>query len=157
MLVHEGELAMRKAGTFRVWFVAMLLMSAGCFGQSIAAQEKTDANRSAAYRIAAGDVLQIDVWKQPEITRTIPVQSDGTIRLPLVDGMKVSGLTAMQLAGLLRQKLTSFLENPQVTVTVVRIHGTFVPTMPTIQPAMPILPQRAPQMRDMPPAKCCVA
>jgi protein involved in polysaccharide export with SLBB domain len=108
---------------------------------------------SGAYHISAGDVLQIDVWKQPQVTRTLPVRPDGTIYLPLVDGVNVAGLTAMELAGLLREKLLPFLENPQVTVTVVRTRGTSAPTMP---PARPILPQRSPQM-DTPPTKCCVA
>lgn len=144
---------MLQAWTFRVWFGATLLMCVACFGQVISAQEKPKALATAQYRIAAGDVLQIDIWKQPEITRTIPVLPDGTIWLPLVSGVKVSGLTAMELAGLLREKLLDFLENPQVTVTVVPMHGTIAPKP---LPAMPIVPKRAPQM-DTPPVKCCVA
>jgi len=149
VLLNEGERALLQAWTFRVGLGAMLLLGVSCFGQVVAAQEKPKAVDSAQYRIAAGDVLHIDVWKQPEITRAIPVQLDGTIRLPLVDEVKVSGLTAMELAGLLRDRLLRFLENPQVTVTVVRMRRTFAP-------ATPILPRKAPQM-DAPPAKCCVA
>jgi hypothetical protein len=144
---------MREAWALRVWFSATLLTCIVCFGQVLVAQEKPNTVENRAYRIAAGDVLQIDVWKQPEITRTIPVLPDGAIYLPLVNGVKVAGLSAMELAGLLREKLLPFLANPQVTVTVVRMHGTPVPTT---LPAWPILPQRAPQM-DTPPAKCCVA
>jgi hypothetical protein len=132
---------MGEAGALRVWFGAMLLTCIVCFGQVLVAQEKPNTVENRTYRIAPGDVLQIDVWKQSEITRTIPVLPDGTIYLPLVNGVKVAGLTAMQLAGLLREKLLPFVDNPQVTVTVVRMRGT----PPTTLPARPILPQRAPQ------------
>src|SRR5580700_9666649 len=77
----------------------------------------------AEYRIGAQDVLQIDVWKEPEITRTIPVRPDGKISLPLLNDVQAAGLTAMQLAGNIREGLTKFLTNPQVTVTVTEINS----------------------------------
>ncbi|MGC2769229.1 MAG: polysaccharide biosynthesis/export family protein [Candidatus Acidiferrum sp.] len=78
---------------------------------------------TAEYRIGAQDVLQIDVWKEPEITRTIPVRPDGKISLPLLNDVQASGLTAMQLAGVIREGLTKYLTNPQVTVTVTMINS----------------------------------
>ena len=75
------------------------------------------------YRIGPQDVLQIDVWKEPEITRTIPVRPDGKISLPLLNDVQASGLTAMQLAGVIREGLTKYLTNPQVTVTVTMINS----------------------------------
>src|SRR5580700_2110728 len=77
----------------------------------------------AEYRIGAQDVLQIDVWKEPEITRTIPVRPDGKISLPLLNDVQAAGLTAMQLAGVIREGLTKYLTNPQVTVTVTMINS----------------------------------
>ena len=95
-------------------------------GQS--ADPKANAGNSGAaataeYRIGAQDVLQIDVWKEPEITRTIPVRPDGKISLPLLNDVQASGLTAMQLAGVIREGLTKYLTNPQVTVTVTMINS----------------------------------
>ena len=69
----------------------------------------------AEYRIGPQDVLQIDVWKEPEITRTIPVRPDGKISLPLLHDVQASGLTAMQLAVNIRDGLTKYLNNPQVS------------------------------------------
>jgi len=132
----------------------MLLLCASCFCHVARAQENATTEPHAFYRIVAGDVLQIDVWKQPEITRQVPVQTDGTIRLPFVDVVKASGLTAMQLAGHLRDEPIPFLQNPQVTVTVTRVRGTDVPTL---VPARPIAPQKGPQLRDTPPSKCCLS
>jgi polysaccharide biosynthesis/export protein len=73
------------------------------------------------YHIGPQDIVKIDVWKEPEITRTIPVRPDGKISLPLLNDVQAAGLTAMQLAGNIREGLTKFLTNPQVTVTVTEI------------------------------------
>jgi polysaccharide export outer membrane protein len=75
------------------------------------------------YRIGPQDIVKIDVWKEAEITRTIPVRPDGKISLPLLNDVQAAGLTAMQLAGNIRDGLTKFLTNPQVTVTVTEINS----------------------------------
>lgn len=75
------------------------------------------------YRIGPQDVVRIDVWKEPDITRTIPVRPDGKISLPLLNDVQASGLTSMQLAGSIREGLTKYLTNPQVTVTVTEINS----------------------------------
>jgi polysaccharide export outer membrane protein len=83
----------------------------------------TPATTDQEYRIGPQDVVQIDVWKEPEITRTIPVRPDGKISLPLLNDVQAAGLTAMQLAGSIREGLTKYLNNPQVTVTVTQINS----------------------------------
>ncbi len=75
------------------------------------------------YRIGPQDVIRIDVWKEPEITRTIPVRPDGKISLPLLNDVQAAGLTAMELAGNIREALTKYLTGPQVTVTVTEINS----------------------------------
>jgi polysaccharide export outer membrane protein len=77
----------------------------------------------AEYKIGPQDVLQIDVWKEPEITRTIPVRPDGKISLPLLNDIQATGLTSLQLAANIRDALKKFLNNPQVTVTVSAINS----------------------------------
>lgn len=80
-----------------------------------------DAN--ASYKIGPQDVLRIDVWKEPDISRIIPVRPDGKISLPLLNDVQASGLTSMQLAGAIREGLTKYITNPQVTVTVMEINS----------------------------------
>ncbi len=94
------------------------------------------------YRIGPQDVVQIDVWKEPEITRTIPVRPDGKISLPLLNDVQAAGLTAMQLAGNIREGLTKFLNSPQVTVTVTQINSrrVFVTGEVGRSGALPLLP-----------------
>src|SRR6266403_1609303 len=63
----------------------------------------------AEYKIGPQDVLKIDVWKEPEITRTIPVRPDGKISLPLLNDVQAAGLTAMELAGSIREGLSKYI------------------------------------------------
>jgi polysaccharide biosynthesis/export protein len=94
------------------------------------------------YKIGPQDVVQIDVWKEPEITRTIPVRPDGKVSLPLLNDVQAAGLTAMQLAGVIREGLTKFLTNPQVTVTVTTINSrrVFLTGEVSRTGALPLLP-----------------
>ena len=106
------------------------------------AEEAAKQTDEAEYRIGPQDVLQIDVWKEPEITRTIPVRPDGKISLPLLNDVQAAGLTAMQLAGKIREGLTKYLTNPQVTVTVTQINSRriFVTGEVVKSGALPLLP-----------------
>src|SRR5215468_5091312 len=80
----------------------------------------------ADYKIGPQDVLRIDVWKEPDISRTIPVRPDGKISLPLLNDVQASGLTALELAASIREGLSKFLNNPQVTVTVTDINSRHI-------------------------------
>jgi polysaccharide export outer membrane protein len=100
------------------------------------------ASQVAEYKIGPQDVVQIDVWKEPEITRTIPVRPDGKISLPLVNDVQAAGLTAMQLAAVIREGLTKYLTNPQVTVTVTMINSrrVYITGEVSRTGALPLLP-----------------
>jgi len=100
------------------------------------------ATNDAEYKIGPQDVLRIDVWKEPDISRVIPVRPDGKISVPLLNDVQASGLTAMQLAASLHDGLSKYLNNPQVTVTVTdsnsrRVYLTGEVTRPG---ALPLLP-----------------
>lgn len=111
-------------------------------GGKPAAAAATPAITGQDYHIGPQDVLQIDVWKEAEITRTIPVRPDGKISLPLLNDVQAAGLTAMQLAGNIREGLTKYLTNPQVTVTVTQINSrrVFVTGEVAHSGALPLLP-----------------
>ena len=70
------------------------------------------------YVIGPSDVLDINVWKDPELTQTVPVRPDGRITLPLIGELQVSGLTAMNVQLIVTNKLKEFVSNPEVTVIV---------------------------------------
>lgn len=77
----------------------------------------------AEYKIGAQDILRIDVWKEPEISRTVPVRPDGKVSLPLLNDVQAVGLTPMQLAAVIEDGLKKYITNPQVNVSVSEINS----------------------------------
>jgi polysaccharide biosynthesis/export protein len=77
----------------------------------------------AEYKIGPQDVLRIDVWREEQLTRTVPVRPDGKVTLPLLNDVQAAGLTPMQLAGVLSEGLKKYINNPQVTVTITEINS----------------------------------
>src|SRR5262249_3155761 len=71
-----------------------------------------------SYVIGADDVLAINVWKEPDVSRMVPVRSDGKISLPLAGEIQASGQTPKQLEQELTAKLKSYIAEPGVTVIV---------------------------------------
>jgi polysaccharide export outer membrane protein len=83
----------------------------------------TPATTDPAYVIGAEDVLDINVWKEPDMTRVVPVRPDGKITLPLINDVQAAGSTPQQLASAVTEKLRKFLTEPQVTVIVTQINS----------------------------------
>src|SRR5271155_1120827 len=106
-----------------------------------AAAEKA-ATQDPNYIIGAQDVLDISVWKEPEVSRTVPVRPDGKISLPLLNDVQAAGLTPLQLAAQVTESLKKFVANPQVTIIVTTINSQRVYIMGEVtRPgAYPLLP-----------------
>jgi polysaccharide export outer membrane protein len=81
------------------------------------------AGENPAYKIGPQDLLKIDVWKEDQLTRIVPVRPDGKITLPLLNDIQASGLTPMELASAISDQLKKYITNPQVTVTVTEINS----------------------------------
>ena len=71
-----------------------------------------------SYVIGANDVLAINVWKEPEISRSVPVRADGKISLPLIGELQAGGQTPRQLQQEIAKRLQSYISEPEVTVIV---------------------------------------
>jgi len=76
------------------------------------------AHSDSSYVIGANDVLAINVWKEPDISRSVPVRSDGKISLPLVGELQAGGQTPQQLEQEITKRLQSYISEPEVTVIV---------------------------------------
>ena len=76
-----------------------------------------------SYVIGNDDMLSINVWKEPEISRTVPVRSDGKISVPLAGEVQASGHTPLQLEDELSAKLKNYISEPEVTVIVTEIRS----------------------------------
>lgn len=70
------------------------------------------------YRIGKGDILEINVWKEEDLTRVVKVRTDGRISLPLLDDVMAEGLTPIELKKKIEKKLSQFITSPFVTVIV---------------------------------------
>jgi len=75
------------------------------------------------YVIGPDDVLVVNVWKEPEISRTVPVRPDGRITVPLLGDVEATGLTTRQLQTKIKQQLKNYLGNPEVTVIVEEVRS----------------------------------
>lgn len=75
------------------------------------------------YIIGPDDVLHVSVWKETDLTSTLPVRPDGKISMPLLDDVQAAGLTPMQLANSLTEKLKKFMADPRVTVVVTQMNS----------------------------------
>ena len=73
--------------------------------------------------IGVEDVLNINVWKEPEMSRVVPVRPDGMITLPLIGEIKAKGLTPVQLQDQITASLRKFMSDPQVTVIVAEVRS----------------------------------
>jgi polysaccharide biosynthesis/export protein len=73
------------------------------------------------YIIGPQDVLDVSVWKEPELTRTVPVRPDGKISLPLLNDVQAAGLTPSQLMSQITVNLSKYMNSPQVTVIVTQV------------------------------------
>ena len=132
-----------------LWIGLGTLMAAG----SVAAQtaDKSATKTAAAqtvpvtdpsYKIGPQDVLRIDVWKEAEISRSVPVRPDGKISLPLLNDVQAEGLTAMELSNMITEGLKKYITNPQVTVSISEINSrrVYVTGEVTRPGAFPLLP-----------------
>jgi polysaccharide export outer membrane protein len=96
--------------------------------QQVGAAPRDGTAQSAAtadpnYMIGGQDVLDISVWKEPELTLRVPVRPDGKISMPLLNDVQAAGLTPAQLAEQITESLKKFVTNPQVTVIVSEINS----------------------------------
>jgi polysaccharide export outer membrane protein len=76
-----------------------------------------------SFVIGANDVLAVNVWKEPDISRSVPVRSDGKISLPLAGEVQAAGMTPLKLEQDIASKLKNYISEPEVTVIVQQINS----------------------------------
>ena len=73
------------------------------------------------YKIGVDDVVQVSVWRNPELSVTVPVRPDGKISVPLVGDVQAGGLTPRQVAASVQKKLSLYVRDPQVAVILTQL------------------------------------
>jgi polysaccharide export outer membrane protein len=105
---------------FKIFVTVVLIagvLSTGCSKKGTVQPEAALID-STEYVIGPEDVLKVEVWREKALSETVTVRMDGMISLPLINDIKASGLTALQLQDSVAEKLKEFIDNPQVSVTV---------------------------------------
>jgi polysaccharide biosynthesis/export protein len=75
------------------------------------------------YVIGADDMLRISVWKEPDLSETLPVRPDGKISMPLLNDIPAAGLSPLQLKDSITEKLKKYIADPRVTVVVTAMNS----------------------------------
>ena len=100
-----------------------------------AALANSNALTAAEYQIGPEDVLDISVWKNPELSRTVPVRPDGKVSLPLLNDFQAAGLTPSDLREHLVARLSDFVPTPEVSVIVREVHSRKVAVVGAVKTA----------------------
>lgn len=130
--ICEGNLGMKKARQLgiKLGFVGLILTAFVTTGCSVNKLPEATTRASLTtnvndyqYLIGPGDNLTIFVWRNPEISGTFIVRPDGKLTTSLVEDIEVSGRTPSMLARQLEEQLSTYINNPRVTVSVGRFQG----------------------------------
>lgn len=138
--MYSGRSGVRNfAARLLKWTLLLAMLTGLTQAQDTAAPTQPDASKPAAapsaanppksvsgirpdsYIIGAEDVITIFVWKEPDMSKTIPVRPDGMISLPLVGEIKAAGYTPVQLEGVLADAMKKYVSEPQVTVVIEKV------------------------------------
>lgn len=105
-----------------LWAVACALIASILFVAPSGAQSQAAPQAAPDYLLGSEDVLRISVWENKELTLDVVVRPDGKISFPLIQDVQAEGLTAADLATAIRQRIQSYIKEPQVSVIVTQVN-----------------------------------
>lgn len=121
---------MKVHHTLFVIFLCIGLGIGGCATQQPNLPEQDNIGKHEAprvlvesYKMAVADQLQINVWKNPELSLSEPIRPDGRISVPLVGDVMAVGLTPEELADIIEEQLSTYVKNPNVTIILTSLQG----------------------------------
>ena len=112
----------------RVLMIAGLLIgvSMGCASVSRDALDEAAKPVSKEFLLGPEDVVEVTVWRNQDLSRTVVVRPDGKISLPLIGDVQASGLNSSQVAAKIAVRLAEFKENPNVSVSLKEVNSYFI-------------------------------
>lgn len=103
--------------------LSVLLVACATSGAPTAGPPPVDTPMAEAYRIGVDDVVQVSVWRNPELGITAPVRPDGMISVPLVGDVQAGGKVPAEVASDIQTKLAAFVKDPQVAVILTELRS----------------------------------
>jgi polysaccharide export outer membrane protein len=114
---------MRTLAISRIAAALLVLLCGAASAQTVTTVTRTEKDPPNAYAIGLGDVLEISVWKNPELSATVPVRPDGRISVPLLGDVQAAGMTPLALKATLTDGYKEYVTAPGVSVVVKEIHS----------------------------------
>lgn len=113
---------------FARWlFTAIFFVAAtGCAHRSTSDADNDKRNLAGSdeiYRIGVDDMVQVSVWRNADLSVTVPVRPDGRISVPLIGDVQAGGLTPMEVANNVKQKLAAYVRDPSVAVILTELRS----------------------------------
>ncbi len=120
----QGNGELMKVFRFASFFLAVLFLGA-CANQSPTVEEGTKfaSYVEGNYKIGVDDRIQVTVWRNPDLSVTVPVRPDGKISMPLIGDVDAGGHTPDEVAALIRQKLSTYIREPNVAVILTELRS----------------------------------
>jgi len=122
----SGEKIMLKRSLYTVLIIlvtAVLLSACGSTGSTVG--NDIPEVQTSQYLIGPGDQLEIFVWRNPDLSKSVPVRPDGKISTPLIEDMQAVGKSPTQLSRDIEAVLSKYVKSPQVNVIVTNFVGVF--------------------------------
>jgi len=107
----------------RGWFLVSIIVGFGCFKPDVIVLPGPPQE---GFVLGPEDVIEVVVWKTPELSRQVVIRPDGKISLALIGDVVASGLTAEQLAETIADKYKALKENPSVSVNVMEVNSYYI-------------------------------
>jgi len=119
-------MGMMRTGLTIISAVFMALLVGACaVGPTLPTATLGPEGPSPQYKIGPGDTVQVFVWRNSDLSTTVPVRPDGRISIPLIEDLPVTGRTPTELARDIEKQLAEFIQGPRVTVIVTSFAGPF--------------------------------
>jgi polysaccharide export outer membrane protein len=112
---------------------AVICLFVGCAPVSKEVLDEVIKPVSKEFLLGPEDVLEVAVWRNQDLSRTVVVRPDGKISLPLIGDVQASGLSASQVAAKIAAKLTEFKEHPNVSVSIKEVNSYFIYVLGEVQ------------------------
>ncbi|MFA5529954.1 MAG: XrtA/PEP-CTERM system exopolysaccharide export protein [Thiohalomonadaceae bacterium] len=113
----------RKLAAMAVFVAALTGCAAGGDRRSGDTATDAKATESQEYRIGVDDLVAVNVWRDEELSVTMPVRPDGKITVPLIGDVQAGGRTPQEVAKEIRTRLSAYIRNPDVTVILTELRS----------------------------------
>ncbi|MFV1871979.1 MAG: XrtA/PEP-CTERM system exopolysaccharide export protein [Oleiphilus sp.] len=100
--------------------VCLAMLTAACSTKNVVTEQPVESSIGIVeeYKLGIGDAVEVNVWRNPDLSVSVMVRPDGKISVPLAGDVEVDGVSTAELSKIIEERLSSYIRNPKVTVIV---------------------------------------